>query len=516
MQLNESDLNWRELPGTLPVRHALVSREQLLLLCRDVASRGGRLVSLWGEDRRVAGVGYVLVVVLDLTSRLLLTESVSQSQHPGFPDLSQVFLSAGRLQRATRDLLGFNFLGADARPWLRHSAWAANDYPLRHDFVSAPPSATPLPTEIYPFVRVEGDGAHEIAVGPVHAGTIEPGHFRFTVVGEKVLRLEQQLGYTHKGIEKRFEGLSLQEGSKLAARISGDSAVAYAWAYAMAVETLTATRVPERAMALRALLLERERLANHLGDLGAIGNDAGLAFGLAQFSRLKEDLLRVNDAVWGARYPLDAIVPGGVATDLPPTALPILLDSLAAMEAEVVTLRSIYDDHAGLQDRFNGAGVISIKLARTLGLVGLAARASGQAQDWRAALEIPPYDRFAIGSVLAETGDVAARVAVRFDEITESLQVCRGLLADLPSGDISTVVGSARADELALGGIEGWRGPILIGLRVAADGRIARCHPHDPSWHNWPALEHAIIDNIVPDFPLINKSFNLSYSGQDL
>ncbi|PJA37782.1 MAG: Ni,Fe-hydrogenase III large subunit, partial [Lysobacterales bacterium CG_4_9_14_3_um_filter_62_6] len=151
-----------------------------------------------------------------------------------------------------------------------------------------------------------------------------------------------------------------------------------------------------------------------------------------------------------------------------------------------------------------------------LGVVGLAARASGQAQDWRAALEIPPYDGFAIGSVLAEGGDVAARVAVRFDEIAESLQVCRGLLTDLPSGEISVAVGKTRADELAVGGIEGWRGPILVGLRVAADGRIARCHPHDPSWLNWPALEHAIIDNIVPDFPLINKSFNLSYSGQDL
>jgi len=516
MQLNESDLSWRSLPGTLPVRHAVVSREQLLLLCRDVAGRGARLVSLWGEDRRAAGVGYVLVVVLDLTSRLLLTESISRSPNPGFPDLSQLFPSAGRMQRATHDLLGFNFLGADARPWLRHSAWAKDAYPLRHDFVAAAVSAPPLPTEIYPFVRVEGDGAHEIAVGPVHAGTIEPGHFRFSVVGEKVLRLEQQLGYTHKGIEKRFEGLSVQQGSKLAARVSGDSAVAYAWAYAMAVESLTDTQVPARALALRALLLERERLANHLGDLGGIGNDAGLSFGLAQFSRLKEDLLRVNAKVWGARYLFDEILPGGVATDLAPTALPILLDSLAAMAAEVAVLQDIYDNHAGLQDRFHGAGVLSAKLARQLGVVGLAARASGQAQDWRAALEIPPYDGFAIGSVLAEGGDVAARVAVRFDEIAESLQVCRGLLTDLPSGEISVAVGKTRADELAVGGIEGWRGPILVGLRVAADGRIARCHPHDPSWLNWPALEHAIIDNIVPDFPLINKSFNLSYSGQDL
>jgi Ni,Fe-hydrogenase III large subunit len=350
----------------------------------------------------------------------------------------------------------------------------------------------------------------------VHAGTIEPGHFRFSVVGEKVLRLEQRLGYVHKGIEKRFEGMTLVEGARLAARVSGDSAAAFAWAYAMAAEALTGTVVPPRALTLRALLLERERIANHLGDLGALGNDAGLAFGLMQFSRLKEDLLRVNAELWGARYPMDAIVPGGVQLDLPARGSSRLLQSMAALESEVRRLRNIYDNHAGLQDRFMGAGSVAPELARDLGMVGLCARASGQSRDWRIAFRMPPYDDCQVGTVLRSQGDVAARVAVRFDEISSSLQACRDLLSGTQAGEIRSSLGAVRAGELAIGGAEGWRGPVLVGLRADADGRILRCHPHDPSWHNWPALEYAIIDNIVPDFPLINKSFNLSYSGHDL
>ena len=357
---------------------------------------------------------------------------------------------------------------------------------------------------------------HEIPVGPVHAGVIEPGHFRFSVVGEKVLRLEARMGYVHKGIEKRFEGMTLAEGTRLAARVSGDSAAAFTWAYAMAAEALTDTCVPPRALALRALLLERERIANHLGDLGALGNDAGLAFGLSQFSRLKEDLLRVNADVWQARYPMDAIVAGGVAADLPPHAPARLLDSMVTLEPELLRLRDIYDNHAGLQDRFMGAGRVAPELARHLGIVGLSARASGQALDWRGAFRTPPYDAHAVAPIVRTQGDVAARAAVRFDEILISLQLCRDLLASLPGGDVAVPLGPVRGDAWGIGGVEGWRGPVQVALRVGADGRVVRCHPHDPSWHNWPALEYAIIDNIVPDFPLINKSFNLSYSGHDL
>ncbi len=534
MPFPELDIAWAPLAGALPVFRADVSAAQLVLVCRRVREGGGRLVSLWGEDRydhedgrprlpasretsASAHVGYRLCVVLETSDRLLVAEVALPPEMPSYPDLSDIFPSAARLQRAAYDLVGLLAVGGDDRPWLRHAAWPAGVFPLRAESL-----ATTIPVqpdgfvESYRFVRVAGDGVHEIAVGPVHAGTIEPGHFRFSVVGEKVLRLEERLGYTHKGIEKRFEGMTLVDGVRLAARVSGDSTVAFAWAYAMAAEALTDTRVPPRALALRALLLERERIANHLGDLGGLGNDSGLAFGLAQFSRLKEDLLRVNAQVWAARYPMDVITPGGVVGDLPADAAQRLLDSMAVLEGELKVLRDIYDNHAGLQDRFMGAGCVTPELARRLGVVGLVARASGQAHDWRAAWRMPPYDALSVTPVVRMQGDVAARVAVRFDEVSESLRLCRDLLAALPSGAIGEPLGEVHAGELAIGGVEGWRGPVLVGLRASRDGRVVRCHPHDPSWHNWPALEYAIIDNIVPDFPLINKSFNLCYSGHDL
>ena len=347
----------------------------------------------------------------------------------------------------------------------------------------------------------------------MHAGIIEPGHFRFSVVGEKVLRLEERLGYVHKGIERRFNELPALEAGRLAARVSGDSAAAYGWAYAMALEALCGIQAPPRALALRALLLERERIANHLGDLGALGNDAGFGFGLAQFSRLKEDLLRVNERAFGARYPMDAIVPGGIAAE--PAALEALHAQSLCLETEVARLQAIYSEHAGVQDRFRGTGVVTPDLARRLGICGLAGRASALAVDLRSTLAPYPALGFS-GPACEQAGDVAARVAVRFAEVHESLRLCRQILDTLPDGDIRVALPEPAVDELSIGLVEGWRGPVLLALECGPGGRIVRCHPHDPSWLNWPALEHAMIGNIVPDFPLINKSFNLSYSGHDL
>jgi Ni,Fe-hydrogenase III large subunit/Ni,Fe-hydrogenase III component G len=510
----ELGIAWAPMPGMLPAMHANVSAEQLPALCARVRTESGRLVSLWGECGSRDAPDPRLCVVLETAEQLFVVEHAVTTADRSFPDLSKTFPGAARMQRAVRDLNGLSAEGGDDRPWLRHATWPSDAFPL--DPGPADPAIAAAIAEDYRFVPVEGEGVHEIPVGPVHAGTIEPGHFRFSVVGEKVLRLEERLGYVHKGIEKRFEGMSLLEGSRLATRVSGDSAVAFGWAYAMAVETLTATCPPQRALALRALLLESERIANHLGDLGALGNDAGLAFGFAQFTRLKEDLLRRNERVWGARYPMDAIVPGGVRADVANEDLWFLRAFFDYLEHEVRLLRRIYDNHAGLQDRFMGAGIVTPELAKRLGVVGLAARASGQTHDWRVSLRMPPYDGRPVDPVVHEQGDVAARVAVRFEEVLASLCFCREVVDTLPSGTIRQPLGAARVSELAIGGVEGWRGPVFVGLRIGADGRVLRCHPHDPSWHNWSALEHAIIGNIVPDFPLINKSFNLSYSGHDL
>lgn len=503
------------LAGALPGDRTETTVERLPELCQAVAAGSGRLLALWGSDERDRDQGFRLHLALQHAGRLLLVRCTLAADDPGHPDLGGIFPTAARMQRANRDLLGIHARTDDTRGWIDHGCWPAPGQPLRRRQAAVAAGGGREPGA-YEFVRVEGSGVHEIAVGPVHAGVIEPGHFRFSVVGEKLLRLEERLGYVHKGIERRFQELTIVTGARLAARVSGDSAAAYSWAYAMAAETLTATEPPPRALALRALLLERERLANHLGDLGALGNDGGFAFGLMQFMRLKEDLLRANAAAFGARYPLDAIIPGGTCLDLAEAGRDALLAAIAPLEAELQRLRSIYDDHAGLQDRFLGAGVASKALVTRLGGIGLAARASGIAADWRVDLPLAPYPSLAVRVACRNDGDVAARVAVRFDEAFESLRLCRQLLEALPGGAVSTPLREMQHGEVAIGGVEGWRGPVLVALAADPDGHIRRCHPHDPSWQNWPVVEHAAIDNIVPDFPLINKSFNLSYSGHDL
>jgi len=298
--------------------------------------------------------------------------------------------------------------------------------------------------------------------------------------------------------------------------VSGDSTVAFAWAYCMALESAWQCDIPQRAVWLRALMLERERVANHLGDLGALGNDAALGFGLAQFSRLREDWQRLSGAAFGHRFMMDSVVPGGVAIDPTPSLLIRLTQQCDAIECEVRCLRTIYDDHAGLQDRFLTTGRVSPELAAQLGLTGLAGRASAQAFDLRCDQAWPPYDQLEVKMATQRDGDVAARVAVRFDETLESLRLLRRLCTDAPAGAIRVDMMAPGVSSIGLGWIEGWRGEVQVALEVSATGHIVRCHCHDPSWQNWPALEHAVMGNIVPDFPLINKSFNLSYSGHDL
>ena len=489
-----------------------VAREEWRQAVESIAAGGGRLISLWAS-RDTASENLVRAAfaadggVLVLTLRLTAAES-------DYPGLEQSFPSASRMQRAIADLCGLRSTDTDQRPWLRHTAWPASFHPLSGAAIADQTSAPAI--DDYTFVQVEGEGVHEIPVGPVHAGIIEPGHFRFSIVGEKVLRLEQRLGYVHKGIERRFSELPLLEGHRLAARVSGDSAVAFSWAYCQALEGMSAARVPPRATWLRALALELERLANHLGDLGALGNAAGFAVGLAHFSRLKEQLLRATEHALGQRYLMDLVVPGGTRADLSSAGAAALIDCSQSIAVEVDRLHAIYDEHSGVRDRFVGAGVVTPALAAKLGLTGLAGRASGQDFDLRCDLPCDPYKDLAPRKAGRIEGDVAARVAVRFDEVSESIRLVRQIAQRLPEGGHRRPVPAAEQGSWGLGLIEGWRGPVLLALEAGAAGKISRCHPHDPSWHNWPVLEHAVIDNIVPDFPLINKSFNLSYSGHDL
>lgn len=493
---------YERLPGQFPLWFGVCLVDQWGLLAQRIHQSGGDLIALWSDTEKP-----LLHATYALGESLVWVQLAPQAE-PKIPDLSPLFPVANRLQRAATDLASYTlaFDAPDQRPWLDHGCWQ------REQNRALQP---------YAFVPVTGEGVHEIAVGPVHAGIIEPGHFRFSVVGEKVLRLEAHLGYTHKGAARRWRQLPALQGQRLAARLCGDSTVAYSWAYCMALEAALDWQVPERSLWLRALLLERERVANHLGDLGALGNDAGFAVGLAHFSRLREDWLRLSKALFGHRLLMDTIIPGGVQSDLDKPQCEELQEQCMALEPEVRTLRDIYEGHAGLQDRFGSTGQVLPALAKQLGLTGLAGRASGMDRDLRSHANWAPYNALDVQRALRKEGDVAARVAVRFDEILESLRLIRLILNHLPA---PVTAGAAQPDLTAasayrgLGRVEGWRGEIQVALQLenhAQSPALHSVHLHDPSWQNWPVIEQAILGNIVPDFPLINKSFNLCYSGHD-
>ncbi len=476
----------RAVAAHRPWPRAIVTADAWQSAVGQLRDGGLVLAGLWGDVRSVhmalrdRASNEIAVLSLDCPARR-------------FPSVGRLHPPAIRLERAVRDLHGLEPEGApDTRPWLAHS---------------------PGP---YRFLPVQGEGLHQIPVGPVHAGIIEPGHFRFTANGEAVVRLEERLGYTHKGVEALMAGGDLARAAKLAGRVSGDSTVAYALAFAHAAEAALDVEPPPRAVWLRALMAELERLANHLGDIGAICNDASFALMHAHCGVLRERVLRAADAAFGHRLMRDCVVPGGTAVDLPEAGdagLNALVDEIARRFPPLVNL---YDNQASLLDRTVGSGVLRPALARQFGAGGYVGRASGQNFDARRAIAYAPYDRLEFDVPVREDGDVNARVWIRIHEVEQSLSLIRQLLAGPPDGPARTEVPMRGEPREGMALVEGFRGDILVWLRIGADGRVERCHPRDPSWFQWPLLEAAIEGNIVADFPLCNKSFNCSYSGHDL
>ena len=386
---------------------------------------------------------------------------------------------------------------------------------------SRPASASPEPAssqsaDPYAFLPADGEALHQIPVGPVHAGIIEPGHFRFTANGEVVVRLEERLGYVHKGVDVLMAGAPLERGAQLAGRVSGDSTVAYAFAFAQAVETALDVEVPQRALLLRALMAELERLANHIGDIGAICNDAAFALMHAHTSVLRERVLRAAHACFGHRLMMDRIIPGGVAVDIAPEGREALRSLLDTTRKVLPGLIALYGDTNALQDRTVATGRLKAELAKQYAAGGFVGRASGRDFDARRTPGYAPYGdlSFAIGG--STGGDVDARVWVRFDEIRASLELIDQILSRLPSTPLRAEIPSVGAPREGVALIEGFRGDVLAWVRLGAGGTIERCHLRDPSWMQWPLLEAVIEGNIVADFPLCNKSFNCSYSGHDL
>jgi Ni,Fe-hydrogenase III large subunit/Ni,Fe-hydrogenase III component G len=481
--------------------------------------RDGHRVALVSavEDDDCFRVVYVLVRATD-DHRVELVLRVPTDE-PTIPSLAAIDYPTGRFEREIRDLYGVTPVGHPLPARLvRHGHWPRGWYPMRRN--AGPPPDFEPDIGSFPFLEVEGEGVYEIPVGPVHAGLIEPGHFRFSVVGETILRMKARLWFVHRGVEKLFEGRRPQDGLELAERISGDTAVGHSLAFAMAVEAAAGLEVGEEDRLVRALLLELERLHNHVADLGALANDVGYGIANAHALRLRETLLRLNKATTGHRLLRGAVGIGGARL----VSLPDI-DVVASVAAEVAELAKLTLANATVRDRFTGTAPLSLGAATGLGTLGYVARASGLDLDAR---RDHPFvdlgDRF---SVVVETaGDVRARYLVRVREF----EVSAGLVASLVER-LGGAMGSGGQPEsqgaepgsrpggglgTGLGLVEGWRGAITHRVELDGAGQLSRVKVVDPSFFNWPALPVALADTIVPDFPLVNKSFNQSYAGNDL
>jgi Ni,Fe-hydrogenase III large subunit/Ni,Fe-hydrogenase III component G len=500
--------------------HAVIGASAVRPFADLVCDRlGAQIVLIAADDRRdTTAAFYVHYLFAHPRERWLVVASVRlHDRNPELPSLAAARYSVSRFEREIQDLFGIRFADhPDPRPLVRHGFWPADFHPLRKN--------EPLPAPFaddgrpFPFKEVGGEGVYEIPVGPVHAGVIEPGHFRFSVMGETIINMKSRLYFTHKGTEKLFEGRSPAAGVELAERVSGDTSVGHAVAFCQAVEAATTTAVPRRARYMRVVLLELERLYNHVADFGMIANDTGFAVAQAHCARIREMLLRLNKRVAASRLLRGVVAPGGVTRDL--AAGVDVAAEVAAALADFEDVAAIALANTLVADRLDGTGILAREFAAEYGVLGYVARASGIDADVRRDHPFAAYDELTFGVPVFTTGDVKARALVRLEEARQSVSLIRqscDALASL-SGEPAMVPLGASFDpyQPAFGMVEGWRGRIVHALMLTPEAVLHRVKIVDPSFFNWPALSRALVDNIVPDFPLCNKSFNQSYSGNDL
>ena len=498
------------LEGTATALPGLADRAALAL--------NGRLLSLFASDERRSTNRFLLHHVWSLpglASFLRISTPVDPAK-PSYPSISAKYPAANWFEREVMDFFG---LAPDGHPnpsrVALHDDWPEGVHPLQKDF-PLERTVPRVPGEFHPFRPVTGEGVFQVPVGPVHAGIIEPGHFRFGVAGEPVLDLQLRLFYVHKGIEKRFEGLSWRHGLFLAESISGDTAVGHALAYAHAIERLADLTVPPRARALRVVLLELERIYNHTADVGALATDVAFLVPASRAQALREGLVRLQDQLFGTRLLRGTVALGGVKRDLSPSGLGALRAHLRAFEKEFDDLITLLIDAGTFTDRVDGTGILTHQAARDLGIVGVAARASGVDADLRRDHPHDGYEGLEFDVPVEKGGDVRARLMVRAREVEQSLSILHQVLDRMPESPLAARL----PEELpkrssALGWAEGFRGPVLHWFATDEAGKISRVKVTDPSTLNWPGLVQAVPGNIIPDFPVINKSFNLSYSGND-
>ncbi|HML16994.1 MAG TPA: NADH-quinone oxidoreductase subunit C [Bryobacteraceae bacterium] len=478
---------------------------------------GCRLAAVFAEDRTGTEARYNLYYVFEHPEdrRYLLARAPVAAGHPAFASLATEIPAVNWQEREIQDWYG---LIAEGHPNPRrvalHDNWP-DVHPLLKNF-SIDTVLPPFEGERHVYRPTLGEGVFQIPVGPVHAGIIEPGHFSFSVAGEPILYLQLRMFYVHKGIEKRFEQLPVSRAVYLAESISGDSSFSHGTAFCQAVEQAAGVEIPVRAARMRTILLELERIYNHVADIGAIATDVGFMIAGMHASRLREMILGLNEHLTGSRLLRGTICPGGVRADWKPGQLEDCLDALQIFAREFDDLMRILDSSDSTRDRLERTGTLRPEKARDLGVVGVAGRASGVDRDVRRDHPYAAYDGLGLRVPVYQEGDVLRRVLVRVDEVRQSLDLIRAVSREFAGpGECSVRMPPIPPDRCALGAVEGWRGEIFHWIRTAPGNRLERVKIKDPSLNNWPALVEAVEGNIVPDFPVINKSFNLSYSGTD-
>ena len=473
---------------------------------------------LWAVDHRPREARYELLYLFTLAERkewLLLATDLRGEQRD-FPSITPALHAAKWYEREIRDLFGLIPVGhPDMRRLVRHEHWPKGSHPLKKDF--------PWDRRLervqgqYAFRKIQGEGVFEVPVGPIHAGIIEPGHFRFSVAGEPIMQLELRHFWKHRGLEKLFEQQQLTEAVPLSERVSGDTSVGHSLTYSQAAETVLGMKVPPRARYLRSLFLELERLHNHIGDVGAICNDTAYALAHAHCGRMKEQLMQLNDRLTGSRFLRGVNSVGGVTLDVSALQLTEVVTELDALERDFAAIEKILFANASLTERLENTGILSERIAWDHAAIGVVGRASGIDRDIRRDRPFAAYDQLQPKVVLYRYGDVRARMRIRLDEVHESIRLIREIRRLMPEGPLTVQpLRQPVPGEWAVSAVEGWRGEILYMVMAGEQGRIHRCKVRDPSFVNWPAIQWAALGNIVPDFPLINKSFNLSYAGNDL
>ncbi len=491
------------VPFHAPWRRYEVNSQAWIAIAKAIGDGAADLLGLWGDAAAVH-----MALRVPGTEPCVISLAVTTGR---FPSVGRHHPAAIRLERAICDLYGYEPDDAtDRRAWLDHGQWGLGQ-PLRARTTT--PHRDPAD---YKFLAVRGAGLHQIPVGPVHAGIIEPGHFRFTANGETVARLEERLGYVHKGIDGLLTDVDLAKAARIVARVSGDSTVALSFAFARAVESALGVEAPPRATVLRGVLAELERIANHLGDIGAVCSDAAFALIHAHCGIFRERMLAASDQAFGHRLMMDCIVPGGVAQDIAPDAARAIVKVLDEIGPQFDEIVRLYDETPSLQDRTCNTGRVAGDLVKRWATGGHVGRASGRDFDARRDLAYPPYSGLGFEVPVLTEGDVDARVRIRITETRASFRMVRTWLGNLPAGPLLAPVPHPTEVREGVAIVEAFRGDVMVWLRLAPGRLVARCHVRDASWFQWPLLEAAIENNIVADFPLCNKSFNCSYSGHDL